>query len=169
MRRAMRQCRCLYFPGIGQRFCRGVTLVELIVSMVIISVASAGVLLAMTTVILGSADPQQLQQAVAIAEAYLEEIRQQPVTDPDGVSGEINRDEFDDIQDYNGLSEAPTDQTGAALPNLADYRVDVAIVASGALGPGGSQVPAASAFRIDVRLTRGVKIDLTLSSHRTDY
>lgn len=64
---------------------RGVSLVELIVFIVVVSTAVAGVLTAFTVSTRGSADPMIQKQALAIAEAVLEEVQLQPFTycDPD--------------------------------------------------------------------------------------
>lgn len=147
----------------------GITLIELVISMVVIGICLAGVLLAFNVGTAASAHPDRSVQAVAIAEAYLEEISLQPFSDPDGVA-EGSRDLFDDIFDYHGLSESPPrDQDGTVLTDLAAYQVDVTVQNTAALGPAGSQVPSAAAARIDVRVRRGVAIDITLTSHRTDY
>lgn len=63
----------------------GVTLVELVVFMVIVSVALAGVLKVLDITNRGSADPLIRKQALSIAESLLLEIEQQPFTicDPD--------------------------------------------------------------------------------------
>ena len=55
---------------------QGVTLVELIMFMVIISVALAGILQIMRFTTANSADPLRRKQALMIAEALLEEVRQ---------------------------------------------------------------------------------------------
>jgi len=64
---------------------RGLTLVELIVFIVIVSVGLAGVLLVLNTTAAKSADPVVRKQALAIAESLLEEIALMPFTycDPD--------------------------------------------------------------------------------------
>ena len=63
----------------------GISLVELIMFIVIVSVALAGILLVMNTVTRSSADPLIHKQALAIAESLLEEIELMPFTfcDPD--------------------------------------------------------------------------------------
>jgi MSHA pilin protein MshD len=58
----------------------GVTLVELIVFIVIVSVAVAGVLTALDVGNRSSTDPMIQKQALAIAEALLEEVQLQPFT-----------------------------------------------------------------------------------------
>ena len=64
---------------------RGISLVELIMFIMIVSVALAGILLVMNTVTRGSADPIVHKQALAIAESMLEEVELMPFTfcDPD--------------------------------------------------------------------------------------
>lgn len=64
---------------------QGLTLIELIVFIVIVSVALAGVLTVLTHTVRHSADPLIRKQALAIAEGILEEIMLQPFTwcDPD--------------------------------------------------------------------------------------
>ncbi len=53
---------------------KGVTLIELIVAIVVISIALVGVLSVINYTTLHSADPVLRHQAIAIAEAYMEEI-----------------------------------------------------------------------------------------------
>lgn len=53
---------------------RGVSFIEMIIFIVIISIAVAGVLLVMNNTTLRSGDPQLRKQALAIAESLLEEI-----------------------------------------------------------------------------------------------
>lgn len=64
---------------------RGATLIELIMFMVIIGVGLAGILGVMNLTTRASADPLIQKQALAIAEAYLEEVLAAPFTycDPD--------------------------------------------------------------------------------------
>jgi len=68
--------------------CRGVSLVELVVFIAIISTALAGILGVMSFTTRASADPLAQKQALAIAEAYLEEALAMPFTycDPDDVN-----------------------------------------------------------------------------------
>ena len=64
---------------------RGASLIELIMFIVIVSVALAGILLVMNVTTRGSADPLIHKQALAIAESLLEEVELMPFTfcDPD--------------------------------------------------------------------------------------
>ena len=151
---------------IGARQQGGVTLVELLVSIVIVSIAASGVLglLAMTTA--GSADPMLRHQAAAIAESYLEEVLLKPFEDPDGVDGEVARADFDDLDDYDGLADAGArDQFGMPLAGLGDYSVVVAVSPSSGL----PAVPPADALRVDVVVTRGAEVSFALSGYRTRF
>ncbi|MGR9093250.1 MAG: type IV pilus modification PilV family protein [Gammaproteobacteria bacterium] len=144
----------------------GVTLIELLVSIVIVSIAASGVLgvLSMTTA--ASADPMIRHQAAAIAEAYLEEIMLKPITDPDGIDGEASRADFDDLDDYDGLADiGARDQFGAPIAGLASYSVGVAVSPSTGL----PSVPVADALRVDVVVRHGVDINFVLSGYRTRF
>ena len=107
----------------------GATLIELIISIVIISTTIAGVLGIVNLTVLHSADPIVQQQAIAIAESYIEEITALPVDDPDGVNVvEASRNLYDNVDDYNGLNDTGVvDQDGNAIANLSNYNVNIAI------------------------------------------
>jgi len=72
-------------PGSKQR---GISLIELIMFIVIVSVALAGILLVMNVTTKNSADPLIHKQAIAIAESLLEEVELMPFTwcDPNDVN-----------------------------------------------------------------------------------
>ncbi len=65
--------------------CAGLSLVEIIIFIVIVSGAVIGILSVMNVATQGSADPMVRKQAIAIAESLLEEIELMPFTwcDPD--------------------------------------------------------------------------------------
>ena len=145
---------------------RGATLVELLVSIVIVAIAASTVLglLAMTTA--ASADPMIRHQAAAIAESYLEDILLKPLVDPDGVDGEGARADFDDVDDYNGLVDiGARDQFGNLLAGLGAYSVSVAVAPSSAL----PSVPAADAVRVDVVVTHASDVRFVVSGYRTKF
>ncbi len=147
----------------------GVTLVELVVSIVVVGIAVAGVLLAMQRTVRHSADPMVLHQAVAIGEAYLEEIVLKPFNDPDA-DGEPTRPLFDDVDDYNGLVDnGARDQDDQPILGLEAYNVNVTVNNVGDLGPVGSRPPAAETLRVNVRVTGPNEVDVTLSGYRTDF
>ena len=112
---------------------RGVTLVELVVAMVVIGIALAGVFAAFNTITAASADPQVRKQMLAIAESLMEEVALMPFTycDPDDANaatatstagcattvegigpegGETRYSAsvpFDNVSDYDGFSMTP--------------------------------------------------------------
>jgi MSHA pilin protein MshD len=143
---------------------RGVTLVELIISIVIIGVALAGVLVVIVRNTQTSADPMVWRQSVAIAEAYLGEILAKPFTDPDGSNVGETRATFDDVFDYNGLTEAPTDQRGIAVGALAAYTVRVTVTAADLNGTG-----VANAALVQVTVTPPVGGNITIGGYCTNH
>jgi MSHA pilin protein MshD len=145
---------------------RGVTLVELLVSIVIVAIAASAVLGVFAITAGGSADPMNRHQAAAIAESYLEEILLKPITDPDGIDGEAARIDFDDVDDYDGLADTGArDQFDSAIASLSDYNVSVAVTPSTGL----PSAPAADVLRIDVTVVRAADINFTLSGYRLRY
>jgi len=148
----------------------GVTLVELIVAMIVISIAVGGVLLVMNYTVSRSADPVLRHQAIAIAEAYMEEITLKNYRDPDDgnvcPAAEASRALYDNVCDYNGLSDSGArDQTGTAIAALASYSVSVA-VGSLNYGPAGSQV---AGLEIGVTVKNPAGEAFTLTGYRADY
>lgn len=148
---------------------RGFTFVELVISLVVIGVAIVGVLLVYTQVVASSADPLIRQQALAIAEAYLEEVVSRHYDDPEGgetfgAEGGETRPNFDDVWDYNGISDnPPTRPDGSTLGAALDgYTVTVAVT-------DGSGVLGTTAARIDVTVTHTSGESISLWSFRTDY
>ncbi|MEQ1531116.1 MAG: prepilin-type N-terminal cleavage/methylation domain-containing protein [Methylococcales bacterium] len=106
----------------------GVTLIELIISMVVISIAITGVFAVMDVSVRRSADPVIQQQAITVAEAYLEEILLQAYNDPDGDNTGETRATYDNVADYAGLSDSGAhDRQGALISNLTEYQVSVAV------------------------------------------
>jgi MSHA pilin protein MshD len=59
---------------------RGLTIVELIIFIIIIGVAAAGVMQVLSLAARNSADPARRKQAMLIAEAYMEEVQQAQMT-----------------------------------------------------------------------------------------
>lgn len=141
---------------------RGATLVELVVSIVIISIALAGVLVAMDRNTRASADPMVLDQSVAIAEAYLEEILAKDFVDPDGTNVGETRATYDDVFDYNGLPDTVVrDQNGTAIVPLSAYAVAVQVA--------NNNVNGLAAALVTVTVTPPFGNSLVLSGYRTNY
>lgn len=152
----------------GGRRQRGVNLIELLISIVIISIACTGVLLIYAQTVRFSADPMVQTQALTIAEAYLDEILSRPITDPDGTNAGETRATYDNVGDYDNLSNnPPQDQNGVVAdfapvdgqPDLSGYQVDVDVTANVAV----NGVPMS---QVDVRVRYGIQVDFTLTGYR---
>lgn len=132
--------------------CQGVTLIELLATIVIISIALAAVSASVGNTVSRSADPLIQHRTVLLAQAYAEEVlgkrfaESTPLggvpaaTDASvctlGAEGGETRALFDDVDDYHGLSESPPAlQSGSALNGYTDYTAAVSVSCAGtALG-----------------------------------
>ncbi len=143
----------------------GFTLLEVLVTIVVLAIAGSALVSVYTNLIARSADPIIQEQALAIAEAYMEEIRLKPFNDPDGVDGEGSRALYDDVDDYNGLIDVgATDQTGTAVGGLNDYTVDVDVT-----GVALATIGAANSLRIDIEVSHPAINPIRLKSFRVNY
>jgi MSHA pilin protein MshD len=112
---------------------RGVSLVELIVFIAIVGVAVAGVLAALDMSTRASASPLIQKQALAIAEALLEEVQLQPFTycDPDDDNAATALDAGGCATTVEAMGpEGETRIGDPAFDNVSDYQV------GGGGGPG---------------------------------
>jgi len=154
---------------------RGFSLVELIVFIVIVSIALAGVLSVMNLTTKHSADPLVRKQAIAVADSLLEEIELQnfAVTSAPVAPTQANRPLFDDIGDYNNFSTTGIYyfDSNVLIPGLTGYNVASVTVANADLGPAGNVITAASgdAKLITVTVTGPDNTSITLSGYRTAY
>lgn len=145
---------------------RGFTLIELIVAITIVAICAATIMGVMAAVASRSADSMLQQQAIAIAQAYLDEIEQRWVVDPNGTPPNTGRGSWDLVDQYNGLSNVGAqDQFGTAIAALSAYTVSVNVAQSTAL-PG---ITGTDARRIDVTVTTSPNVSVTLSAYRTNY
>jgi MSHA pilin protein MshD len=145
---------------------RGFTLIELIVAITIVAIVVTTILGAIAGIASRSADAMMQQQAVAIAQAYLDEILQRWVVDPNGTPPNSGRGSWDLVDQYNGLTDVGAkDQFGNAIAVLSAYTVNVSVVQSSAL-PG---IAGAAARRIDINVSGPPNVDIALSGYRTNY
>jgi len=171
---------------------RGLSLIELVIFMVVVSAALAGVLRIFIQATSASADPMLRRQALAIAESLMEEVQLMPFTfcDPDDANVETatssagcassveaigpeageNRfatPQFDNVNDYNGYAMSGiVDITNTAVAGLSGYSASVA-VAPAAL----NTITAGSgdALRITVSVTAPGGINVTLDGYRSRH
>ena len=146
---------------------RGVTLVELIVFMVLVGVAMAGVFAAFNTMTAASADPQVRKQMVAIAESLMEEIQLRPFACSGSCSGSRP---FDSVSAYNGLSMTGiADVTNTPVTGLGAYNASVTVTQT-ALGSGPNTIAGSASLLISIAVSHpGSGASLTLEGYRTHY
>jgi MSHA pilin protein MshD len=175
---------------------RGISLIEVILFMVIVSVAVAGVMGLFMTTTRSSADPLVRKQALAIAESLLEEVRLMPFTDCDpddpnvytpsavcttaeGRGPELAQGEtrysvltpFDNVNDYAGFD------TSAAVPaGICDISGTTCVAALAGYSAvvtvattAFNGIPAADALLITVTVTGPTSEVIDLSAVRTRY
>ena len=138
---------------------RGFTLIELIIFIVVVGAGLAGILSVMNTVVKSSADPMVRKQAIALADSILEEILQKEYDDPDGVQGgETTRATMDDVDDYNGKSNALFTDLPSAL---ATYLIGITV-------ENDATTLGIAAKKVTVTITRGTEV-ITMTGYRTKY
>ena len=130
---------------------RGVTLVELVITIVILGLAGSAVLGVMNYVSRGSADALLQQQAEAIANSYLQRAL---------------ASSFANVNTFNGINDTDArDGTGAAIPGLTNYSVTVTVANSALLGG----LPAANVRRVLVTVTHDDGLIVTATGYKTNY
>ncbi len=141
------------------------TLIEIITTIVIIAVAATAIMSVFTGTIKTSADPMVQQQAVSIAEAYMEEILSKAFSDPGGAINETDRKIFDDVFDYNGLNDSgATDQNGISIALLGNYTVTVSVTDSAL-----HNIDVTNAALVVVTVSHTVLDPIVLHGYRTNY
>jgi MSHA pilin protein MshD len=176
----------------GYRRQHGLTLIELLLFIVIVSVGIAGILAVLNLTARTSADPVAPKQALSIAEALLEEVQLAPFTycDPDDAnaasatssagcaSAGLREDvvplglesgdarPFDNVSDYNGYTMTGiTDlATGTPIAGLEAYSAAVAVTPA-VLG----SVAAGDAVLIRVTVTGPGNTQVVLDGYRARY
>lgn len=152
---------------------RGFSLVEVLVFVVVVSIAVVGVVRVLVLTTSVSVDPQLRKQALAIAESMMEEIQMARFTycDPtdDGADtstgactvpevagqegGAVDRP-FDNVNDYvsayGTAKPYTTDAAGIAFP--AGYTAQVTISSEAGLGPAGARISQADATAASINV-----------------
>ena len=174
-------------------FEQGLTLIELLLFVVVVSAALAGVLSVFMQAGAASADPGVRRQALAIAESLLEEVQLMPFTfcgsddanvetasspagcagaaeaaGPESGEGRFATPQFDHVNDYHGytMSGGIRSIANAAVPGLNAYSASVSVVAAAL-----NTLSAASgdALRITVTVTGPGNTQITLDGYRSRH
>lgn len=151
---------------------RGFTLLELIVFIVIVGTALAGVLTVFNITTKSSADPIQPKQALLVAESMMEEILLKAYANPAGgyaaaCPGTCDRAQFDDVGDYNNYASAGVfslDDLATPVAGLAAYNVAVTVAAASVTATGN----ALAGLLITVTVTVGGNA-YALTGYRFNY
>ncbi len=157
----------------------GATLVELVITIVIISVAIAGVVGAFALISGRNAGPLNQTRAVALAQVYMDEILSRRYDEDTPVGGvpratgctinteEANRADYDDADDYNAITgAAPHNAEGTALTaDYSSFLVSVTVQCAGnEIG-----LPVDDAKRIDLTVTDPSGMGYEFSAYRANY
>lgn len=156
---------------------KGFTLIELVISIAVIAIALSTLAFAMQFSVRESADPLWQVRSSQLAQSYMDEILSRrydeqiaesgtqacrPCTSPAGLGPDNERrgtvagaagnsavNEFDDIDDYQGLDESPRDARGQPLEHYRGYRVQVSVAYAGqSLGLGEDNLAKAIAVQV---------------------
>ena len=124
----------------------GLTLVELVVSLVIAGVVISTLWSAWALMGRSAADPLVARQQLAIAQSLLREIELQPLPGTASAAPTPGRTGFASISDYHGLAlNGITDVEGNAVPGLQAYSATVSVQPQALAG-----VPSGSGFWVQV-------------------
>ncbi len=171
--------------GFASRSCQqGATLVELIMTIVIISVAIAGVVGAFSLIAGRSADPLNQSRAVALSQLYMDEIFAKKFADGSPVGGGAvdssggadcadlgddgeTRSMFNDVDDYHGLfDDPPRNSEEDTLNGYNGFTVSIAVQCDG------NQVDFTEAYqakRIDITITDPSGNNYLFSAYRGNF
>ncbi len=152
---------------------RGISLVELIMFIVIVSAALAGLLLVMNVTEKGSSDPLIRKQALAAAESLLEEIELQDFNSTNGATvtvSQANRaSQYHIVRNYAGFATAGIYTVDGITPitGLANYNITSVTVTPATLGSITSG--SGNAVLITVTVTDPQGNTMQVSGYRTAY
>lgn len=133
---------------IGKARQQGVTLVELVISIIILSIAVVALLSSFSLSIGSSADPLWRNKTLKLAQLYLDEILAKkydestpiggvpalatPTCTGLGPEGSEVRATYNDVDDYHGITNAvPSSLTGALDSSYADYLITITVRCEG--------------------------------------
>jgi MSHA pilin protein MshD len=145
---------------------RGVTLIELVIFIVVVSIAVVGLLQIFARTTASSADPQLRKQALAIAEAMLDEIEGarftfcDPINDP-AADTALNAAQFDSATNPTGCTtpqnvSATVPASGRPYYNVSDYVRSFNVPVVYAADAAGNSFPAGYAVSVAINPDAGL-------------
>jgi len=160
---------------------RGLSLIELIVFIVIVSVALAGLLSVFNISAKASADPMIRKQALTVAEGMLEEVLSKDYendpADPGNTSATLgctinspapqcrpntvlDRANYNDVDDYQTWNQGVVQLDGNPAPILGAYQVSVTVAGSVLDGLAGKQVTVSVSGGGETIVVRGFRANI---------
>jgi len=169
-------------PGLKKM--KGFSLVEIVITIVIVSIIVSGMAAMFAQNIGNSHRPYLRQRALAVANAFMEEISRKRWDENSPIGGgcvntgvvcpagpapagmgteEVARANYDDVDDYAAINNQtpPQDSVGVAMPGYTGFSVDVTITQ-----PAWNGVPAADVKLITVVVTSNSGEAITLQAYR---
>jgi len=157
---------------------RGLTLIELVMFIVIVTVGIAGILVVINTVVKSSADPMLRKQSIAMADAVLEEVLLKAYvpsavydTTIPAICASPDRSLMDDVSDYDCfdgttalkkiLGSQMIASAGGPLPDTFWAKVEVPVVLVAVSG--------VNMKKVTVTMTDPSGATYALSAYRADY
>lgn len=122
----------------------GFSLVEVVVLIVVISLAVPPIVMLLYETVTRGTDSRMQMIATSLATGLMEEILSKNFEDPQGNAGsfgteEAGRASYDDVDDYDGLSvRPPQDSQGNALSDYAAFRTRITVENVSSSSPGGT-------------------------------
>ncbi len=177
----------------------GFSLVEMVVTLVVMAVVFAGVALVFYNTVRRSPEPVLNMRAAALGQAYLDEILTKrydensgqggiprcnstdpgsqpcsaslgPDVSPTNAPALESRAEYDDVDDYNGLDESPPiDALGNVRTGYTNYRVRVTVVYAGTGANGLGLANVQDAKLVTVTVTSPLGDNMVFSGYRVNY
>ena len=168
---------------------RGISLIELVVTIVITSIALLSIVNALRLSLQSSADPMIYVRTVALAESYFDEMSAQRYDENTPIGGipactqssctlainlGLDSDEncdhisFDDIDDFDCINtEIPTDAEGNLRPGYGGFRVSVSVSYAGAITGNGFVDSDAKFIQLTINDPLGNTVEF--SQYRTNF
>lgn len=177
----------------SRRRARGLSLIEVVVFIVVLSIGIAGITMLYNQLTVASVDPLVRKQALAVAASLMEEIQLKGFTtcDPDDANfhthpapacttleaigpepgeGRYADPRFDNVNDYHGFAMAGAsirDVTNTVIAELGAYAVTVTVANAGGDFP--AVADPANALRITVAVTGPAGVGVSLQGYRLRY
>ena len=169
---------------------QGFTLIELIITIVVMAIAFTALGIGLVTAVRDSVDPVVSMRAAALGQAYLDEIVGRQFDENSGLGGVTRCDEagqpacsnsfgpeagetrasFDDVDDFHGLDETPPRNVlGQIESQYEGFRVQVSVAYAGNDFSASFATPTRSMKRITVTVTTPVSGSFVFSTYRGNF